>query len=178
MDDEDTPCSYCSQAQSAALLVRDTEPLYRQQQQQQQQHKETISNKTKFLLSIKSHLEADIDTLQSVISKMLIWHNGAEVVECCCGQIINGNHQCTKDMTSTKLCVTSCGYRTERGYNPLREINLDCVVCQKDTEQKKFDSQWTVNLDGYDVCSMCNGKCPYGELPKQDYGCDCSSDSD
>ena len=104
---------------------------------------------------------------------MLIWHNGAEVLECCCGQIINGNHLCTKDMKSTKLCVTRCGYNTVRKQNPLREINLTCVVCRKDAEQKEYDSQWTVDFDGYDVCSECHGKCTYGVLPKQEQGCEC-----
>jgi hypothetical protein len=81
-------------------------------------------------------------------------------------------------MSSLKLCVTKCGYRTDSGYNVHGVINLDCDVCRNDAENKEFASQWTVNQDGYDVCSECYGKCPYGELPKQDWGCDCVSDSD
>ena len=81
-------------------------------------------------------------------------------------------------MTSTKLCVTSCGYRTKRGYNPEREVNLACVLCRKNTEQKEFDSQWTVDFDGYDVRSECHGKCPYGVLPKQEWGCECPPSDD
>ena len=106
-------------------------------------------------------------------SKMLIWHNGAEVLECCCGQIINGDHKCTKDMTSKKLCVTRCGYNTDYKQNPIEEVNLSCDVCRKDAAQKEFDSQWTVDFDGYDVCSECHGKCTYGVLPKQEQGCEC-----
>jgi hypothetical protein len=112
----------------------------------------------------------------------LLWHNGAEVLECCCGKIINGHHQCTQDMTSIKLVVTTCGYNTTYRHsknNVIEEINLACVVCRKDTERKEFASQWAVDRDGYDVCSDCYGKCPYGDLPKKLYGaCDCVSDSD
>jgi hypothetical protein len=109
---------------------------------------------------------------------MLIWHSGAKVLECCCGQIINGNHLCTKDMKSTKLRVTRCGYQTEHHDNPLREVDLTCAVCRKDAGQKEFDSQWAVDFDGYDVCSECHGKCPYGDLPKQDYACECPLSDD
>ena len=101
---------------------------------------------------------------------MLIWHNGAEVIECGCGKIINGKHKCTKDIKSKKLCVTECGYNTERRYRPLREVNLACDICQKDAKQKEYDEQWAVDFDGYDVCSECHGKCTYGVLPKE---CEC-----
>ena len=68
------------------------------------------------------------------------------------------------------MCVTECGFKTRR-FHPLRDVNLACVICQKDAKQKEYDEQWTVDLDGYDVCSECHAKCSYGDLPKQ---CECA----
>ena len=104
---------------------------------------------------------------------MLIWHNGAEVLECCCGHLILGNHKCKQYMHSLKLRVTRCGYNTTYRQNPLEEINLACVVCQEDAAQKEYDRQWSIDFDGYSVCSECHGKCTYGVLPKQEQGCEC-----
>ena len=93
---------------------------------------------------------------------ILIYHNEAEITECCCGQLINGNHICTKDILSRNLRVKECGFKTD--------VNIDCIICQKDVKQKEYNAQWAIDKDGYDVCSSCYGKCCFGELPKN---CEC-----
>ena len=71
-DEEDTPSNQqqqqqrrrpcCPKPTTETTMVRDTP------QSNRQQHKETISNETKLLLSMKSQLEDDIATLQSANS--------------------------------------------------------------------------------------------------------------
>ena len=92
---------------------------------------------------------------------MLIYHNGAGVIECCCGQIINSKHICTKDINVQRHCVLDCGFK--RCHN-------ECSICRKDSKQKEYDKQWATDRDGYDVSSKCYMKCCYGDLPKQ---CEC-----
>ena len=55
----------------------------------------------------------------------------------------------------------------------IKDTITDTIKDHVATEQKEFARQWSVDRDGYDVCSECYGKCTYGVLPKQEQGCAC-----
>ena len=95
----------------------------------------------------------------------LIYHNGAKSIECHCGRIINGRHECTKGVeeATEKIQVIECDF-TKWNDNY-------CNVCMKDAKQKDFDDQWYTDGDGYSRCSICYVKCEHGEVPKH---CQCS----
>ena len=101
----------------------------------------------------------------------LIYHNGAESIECHCGRIINGRHECTTEEATEEIQVIECAF-TKWNDNY-------CSVCMKDAKQKDFDDQWYTDEDGYLRCSTCDVKCEYAEFPK-DCGClnDESSEED
>ena len=93
---------------------------------------------------------------------MLTFHAGPGVVECCCGQIITGNHLCIQLITEQRIRVRKCRFK--------ELTNNECSICQADSEQKLFAHQWYTDIDGYDRCSECSCKCTYGQLPKE---CEC-----
>ena len=95
---------------------------------------------------------------------MLVYHNGAGVLECYCGHIITGKHMCAQVINVQRLCIRECGFG---------DLNNECSICRKDDEQKNYDKQWYTDRDGYDRCSTCSMKCCYGDLPKQ---CECECD--
>ena len=90
----------------------------------------------------------------------MIYHRKTEEIECLCGKIIDGSHKCDE-----KPPVIIC----------FEECENNCARCKRFTERERFESQWSMDRDGYCVCSSCYEKCHYGELPK---GCECDIDSD
>ena len=115
----------------------------------------------------ENSLKEKKDETQKIL--VLIYHKGIEMVECHCGQIINKKHECAKKIKSKKLYIEECKFKE------LDHDDNDCAICEKDAKRKEYYSQWAVDFDGYDVCSTCHSKCPYGELPKE---CECPSDEE
>ena len=89
----------------------------------------------------------------------LIWHEGAEIVQCICGEILNGKHECDEVLLLllTKIIVTSCNFNKSS-----RDFNLACSICRKDDAVKKFNKQWKVDEDGYSRCAKCFMHCDHG----------------
>ena len=100
-------------------------------------------------------------------SIMLIYHRGAQAIECHCGETINGRHNCLKEKVEAvkKLQVIECRFNT-LGY----KIDTKCCFCEKDAKEKQFINQWRVDDDGYCRCTECGDKCD-DELPKD---CSCT----
>ena len=75
------------------------------------------------------------------------WHKKAEEYYCMCGKKFG--HDCNFAETFQNIKIVNC-----KGEN--------CTICK----ESRFTQQWTIDRDGYCVCSICYMKCEDEELPK------------
>ena len=66
----------------------------------------------------------------------LIFHSGANVIECHCGTIIKGQHNCIKEAEEsvTKIQVINCCFKDYYDYMK----NNKCDVCREDDEDNYY----------------------------------------
>ena len=89
-------------------------------------------------------------------SIVFLYHRAAELFECCCGHIVDGDHSCLKGEFIENVQVLECGFADDK--------NIVCNVCKEDEMEKEFYSQWSF-ADGYCRCTGCDEECDM-ELPK------------
>ena len=66
---------------------------------------------------------------------MLTYHDGPGVVECCCGQIIKGNHLCVQIINERRIRVRKCRFKKLTN-------NTSVVYVKQIANRNYFDKQW------------------------------------
>ena len=93
-------------------------------------------------------------------SLAMIYHKGAEVIECHCKQLIRGKHKCSKKISSGLFQIIDCSFEE-------RKLDNSCSICIADSKKKEYSDQWYIGRDGYCRCAYCDENC------EDEEDCDC-----
>ena len=77
---------------------------------------------------VRSHKRKKVDDYVEA-SLTMIYHNGAEIIECHCKQLIKGSHICSKKISGGSFQIMDCGF------NKYNQKN-SCSICIMDAKEK------------------------------------------